>query len=1400
MLLQSVLVGKAREMYIQLSVEQASNYDSVKELILKGYELVPEAYRQKFRDCEKEKDQTYVEFARTKEQLFDRWCSSEKVDKNHEKLRQLVLVEEFKRCVHGDIRTFIGEQKANTLETAARLADDYSLTHKTSFVSKPSQSFVYRNSAGKFNNQSQSRYGQGVQRQNVSGPQVSKDSKSQFSPAGKQFGSLVCYYCKKEGHLMSDCFKLKRKRESQGSQSGSKPTGFITSSSKLESKNIDVCNTFSEVKSLSPPFDEVKVNSSQDSIMGIFEPFIHDGLVSLSSDLSSATPVKILRDTGASQSLLLVDTLPFSEKSFSGSQVFIKGVDSSDYVPVPLHNVYLSSDLVSGPVTLGVRPSLPFEGIHLLLGNDLAGDKVITNPLVTDKPCLTQVPDPIEQEIPSLYPACAVTRAMSKKISENQNALKNEIKDVDLNDTFLSQVFDTDPSVIPCGFKVSDETPSDQCHTISRSHLIDEQHKDPEISCLFDRVVDEVETSTDPVCYYTKSGILMRKWRPPDVLVDDDWAVKHQIVVPKSYQAEILSLAHETPMAGHLGVRKTYHKILSHFYWPGLRKDVAQFCKSCHTCQMVGKPNQNIPKAPLKPIPAFQEPFSRILIDCVGPLPKTKSGNQYMLTIMCTSTRFPEAIPLRNIKAKTIVKALVKFFTLFGLPKSVQSDQGSNFMSGLFQQVMDQLGIKQYRSSAYHPESQGALERFHQTFKNMIRTYCFDTEKHWDEGIHFLLFAVRESIQESLGFSPFELVFGHTVRGPLKLLKEKFLSDEIECLNLLEYVSEFRTRLSRACELARENLESAQKSMKARYDKSTSKRKFEPGQTVLALLPVPGKPLQARYFGPYLIDKKLSDLNYILITPDRRKQKQLCHVNMLKPYIDRNNPKNVVVQPVNVVSSNYSENSSIETDLYENSLYSRLSTARLQNSDILQNLDSKLAHLQPSQQQDVKELLHEYKHLFGDVPTQTNIMSHDVDVGDAQPVKQHPYRLNPTKAKYLHEEVQYLLDNDFIEPSKSNWSSPCILVPKPDGSYRMCTDYRKVNTLTKTDSFPIPRIDDCIDRVGKAKYVTKFDLLKGFWQVPLTDRAREISAFVTPDGLFQYKVMPFGMKNSPATFQRMINKVTSGLDGCEAYVDDVILCSDTWEEHIKLMRKFFERLSEAMLTINLNKTEFGLAQVTYLGHTVGQGQIKPVEAKVSAISDFPTPNCKRQLMRFLGMAGYYRKFCPNFSNITEPLTQLLKKSVKFVWSEQCQKSFDKLKVILKSAPVLSAPDFNIPFKLAVDASDVAAGSVLLQEDCQGIDHPVCYFSRKFNSCQRNYSTIEKECLSLVLALQHFEVYVTSSSLVIVYIDHNPLVFLHKLKGKNQRLLRWSLMLQEFNLDIRHIKGRDNVIADCLSRI
>ena len=1413
-LLQSVLIGKARDIFAELSIEQSSDYNIVKDLILKAYELVPEAYRQKFRNTQKGSSQTYVEFARTKEQLFDRWCFSKKINSDYDKLKQMILLEEFKRCIPNSIKTFLNEQKVESLEDAARIADDYSLTHKFSFSSKSSASGQIKNDH--------------LQSSFSEDKKAKPDSQSSKYDAAKTVGnSKFCTYCRKSGHVISECFKLKRKDDH-------KPVGFV-------SKQFDVSSV---IERDTPVFD---VQVKEDSVQACFEsipvkddslePYTCEGSVSLSSDFSSSTPITVLRDTGASQSLILSGVLPFSESSFSGNSVIIQGVRHDSGVDVvPLHNVYLTSKYASGPVTLGVISHVPHKGIHLLLGNDLTNDTIVVNPILSDKPCLDQMPDPVEEDFPDLYPACAVTRAMRQKaeaeksvmssifskdihchdnltdtlvgqVSNDSNVIskdstnmsnvhKNISSDVDLTDTFLSQVFDNVQEFSIDQSKTSDEHVKNDLPN-HKSQLMDDQRKDPELSSLFERTVDEKDVPSEQVCFYLKNGILMRKWRPPDASIDDEWLVKHQIVVPTTYRTEILSLAHDTSLSGHLGVNKTYQKILNHFFWPKLHKDVVQYCRSCHTCQVVGKPNQTIPKAPLKPIPVFGEPFSRIMIDCVGPLPKTRSGNQYLLTMMCTSSRFPEAIPLRNIKTSSIVKALIKFFTLFGLPKSIQSDQGSNFMSGVFQQVMHELGIQQFKSSAYHPESQGALERFHQTLKTMIRSYCHENEKDWDEGVPMLLFAVRESVQESLGFSPFDLVFGHTVRGPLKLLKEKLLSDEAEQehLHVLQYVSKFRTKLFNACECASANLKTAQNKMKSIFDQNTVERHFEVGQKVLALLPIPGNPLQARYFGPYSVKKKVSDLNYIVETPDRRKQTQLCHVNMLKPYVDRNSTN--IVHPISVVSS---DPDTLNVDDCKD-LDSVLGTTKLENSDVLANLDAKCSHLTESQQQNIKDLIHKYEHLFPDVPSRTDVIFHDVDVGDAKPVKQHPYRMNPEKLCYLQKEVQYLLDNDFIEPSKSAWSSPCILVPKSNNTFRMCTDFRAVNSRSKTDTFPIPRVDDCIDKIGHAKFVTKFDLLKGFWQIPLTEKAKEISAFTTPFGLYQYKVMPFGMKNSPATFQRLINQVICGLDGCAAYIDDITLYSDTWEEHLQLVEEFFRRLSAASLTINLTKSEFASATVTYLGHVVGQGQVKPIDAKISAISEFPCPNDRKQLMRFLGMAGYYRKFCPNFSTITELLTRLLQKKVKFMWTEDCQKSFDCLKAMLKSAPVLSAPDFNLPFKLAIDASDVAAGAVLLQEDKDGIDHPVCYFSKKFNKSQKNYSTVEKECLSLVLALQHFEIYVTSGGRTItVFSDHNPLVFLNKMKNKNQRLLRWSLLLQEYNLNIRHIKGKDNIIADCLSRM
>ena len=635
-------------------------------------------------------------------------------------------------------------------ERAATFADDYSLTHRKVFLRDDAQKGIPRS-------------------QNMLPPAKHNLQNSDISDSSRRQSVPTCYYCKRKGHVMSECWALKKKEKSK-----SKADLVVQKSRTVQSKSTD----------------GPSVESNDE-----YRPLISDGLVSLVGEESSVKPVRVLRDTGASQLPLLEGVLPLLGSIYTGSYVLLQGV-GVEVISVPLHIVQLTTELVCGPVMVGVRPSLPVPGISLLLGNDLAGDKVMVNPCVSYNPQLSSVQEEIEHQVPSVFPSCAVTRAMTRKKTKQRLTVRADNNEtscgnvpIEVNTPNLNGQVSREGDILPQHLEGSP--------ALTREQLIKDQQSDPELAALIQDALTEEEARDQPVCYFQKAGILMRKWRPPMVPSSEKWKVSYQIVVPPNCRADVLKLAHDTSMAGHLGINKTYQRILNHFYWPGIKKDVKQFCKSCHECQVVGKPNQSVQVAPLKPIPVVEEPFSRVNVDCVWPLPRTKAGNQYLLTIMCASTRFPEAIPLRNIKAKKLVSALIKFFTMVGLPRSIQSDQGSNFMSGLFQQVMHQLGIKQFKSSAYYPESQGALERVHQTLKNMMRTYCLKEEKEWDEGVNLLPFAVRESIQESLGFSPFKLVFGRVVRGPLKLLKETWLAEDIHS-NILDHVSDLHDRLSTA--------------------------------------------------------------------------------------------------------------------------------------------------------------------------------------------------------------------------------------------------------------------------------------------------------------------------------------------------------------------------------------------------------------------------------------------------------------------------------------------------------------------------------------------------------------------------------------------------------------------------
>ena len=701
--------------------------------------------------------------------------------------------------------------------------------------------------------------------------------------------------------------------------------------------------------------------------------------------------------------------------------------------------------------------------------------------------------------------------------------------------------------------------------------------------------------------------------------------------------------------------------------------------------------------------------------------------------------------------------------------------------------------ISQIRTSPYHPMTDGACERFNGTLKSMLTAICDQYPYSWDTVLPWVLFAYREVPVETLGCSPFELLFGRSVTGPLSLIKSAWTNDcdlGLAKQNVIDFITETREKVRRAIEVATEHATQQRSKAKTYYDKRAKQRDFEIGDEVLVLLPIPTKPLHAKYYGPYKIVEKLGPVDYVLATPDRRKTKRVCHVNLLKEYHRRDENQFPQTDSTSQTDSTLSrpiataqtvDDIQIETD----------------NDDKPVVEDVKL--IAPEHAKDVEQLCDEFASIFSDKPGRTHLCTHHIElVQNAKPFRSVPYRLNPEKMSYLKKEISDLLQAGLIEESESPYASPIILVPKANNKWRLCTDLRKLNSQSVADPFPVPRVDDLIDRVGKAKYLSKIDMTQGFLQVPLHEESQPLSSFVTPFGQFQWKVMCFGLRNATATFSRLVSKLLRNLEEFAAgYVDDLLIFSNTWQQHLEHLRSVFTRIKNAGLTLNRGKCTFAAAEIDYLGHRIGLGKVEPLEQKVNAMLNFPRPTQRKQLQSFLGLAGYYRKYIPHYSEISSKLTDLLRKGAKFEWTPEAEQAFLDLKSRLASRPILKPPDYDLPFHLAIDASNIACGAALFQQ-IGDTEHPICYLSRKLDKHQQHYSTVEKEALALLLAVRAFSVYFGSTP-VRVYTDHNPLVFLHRMANHNQKLLRWSLELQHYNLEIVHRAGKDNLLPDVLSR-
>jgi hypothetical protein len=367
----------------------------------------------------------------------------------------------------------------------------------------------------------------------------------------------------------------------------------------------------------------------------------------------------------------------------------------------------------------------------------------------------------------------------------------------------------------------------------------------------------------------------------------------NQIVLPYKLWKQVLYLAHDIPAAGHLSFAKTRDRMRPHFYWPKMLKAIEYYCQSCHICQCLGKGACPAP-APLVPLPIKSESLPRIAIDVVGPLSQIRnSENRFILTMFDLATHYPDAIALKDNTAQSVASALIGYFSHFGFADEIMSDRGTDFLSELISAFLHEFDISHLKTAAYHPQTNGSIEIFHRTLKSMIKATKDKFEDSWDLCLPWILFSYREVPVESTGFSPFELLFAHQVRGHLGLLKKQWLKPtkpnglHQAKPNVLSYMMKIRERLKLCRDIVCDNKQKARSRSKTWYDKKARSRSFEQGDLVMLLLPSFGKPLQAKFQGPYTVIKRMGPVDYKIATPGKRSRERVCHINPLKPYVQR---------------------------------------------------------------------------------------------------------------------------------------------------------------------------------------------------------------------------------------------------------------------------------------------------------------------------------------------------------------------------------------------------------------------------------------------------------------------------------------------------------------------------------
>jgi len=558
--------------------------------------------------------------------------------------------------------------------------------------------------------------------------------------------------------------------------------------------------------------------------------------------------------------------------------------------------------------------------------------------------------------------------------------------------------------------------------------------------------------------------------------------------------------------------------------------------------------------------------------------------------------------------------------------------------------------------------------------------------------------------------------------------------------------------------------------------------------------------------GPHFVTRVLENNNYEV---DLGRRKTVMHINSLRQYYPRQHDGTAVNQLMTV---RYADRGDDAGGTLEGAHELDTAGDRPETADYLDWNDDMGAsgehefrigtQLTDAQRQQMKDVLTEFPDVFDSKPGTTDLITHKIELTDNTPVWQPPYRIPDALREETEKELNKLLEQDIIQyDPDTKYNSPLIVIKKKQGGIRLVNNFIQLNRKTIPERYPMTNANQLLSRVAGAHFLTKIDLNKYYFQLKLSPESRSCTGFYTEWGTFSYKRLPQGLSTSATTAQRLIDRILRGANKwAGALLDDILIYSATWNEHLNHIRDVLQRLRAAGLTANIQKCTFASNDMEVLGHRVCDGKLMPSNEKVKAITEWKRPKNKTQLRSFLGTTNFFHAFIDHYAAIASPLTELLAKSRvdKLNWGEKQQEAFDQLKLAITKKPVIRPPDPSKDMEMVCDGSSTGISAILTQfDEHKQSNYVIAYASRKLTKAEQRYPIIEIELMAIIFGLQKFRHYVHSRKLR-VYTDHRPLVWLNSLIKHSNRLARWVLLLQEYNIDTTYIAGK-NQIADGLTR-